>query len=190
MHTVKIFYLNSEEFLIKMGEKRLLEYSEGRVFKSEKRMVQLCLGRFLIKHVLENEYGIHSPVISVQNRKPYLENGDIKFSLSHSKNIIIAAFAHYELGLDIEFMKGRDFESICSYLERKTGNPDADTFYRFWTKYEAGIKLQNDPVSWFSTKLEKDFMLTVCAAQKEDVTPDIRILKLNDAGIISEQRAV
>ena len=88
MHTVKIFYLNSEEFLIKMGKKRLLEYSEGRVFKSEKRMVQFCLGRFLIKHVLENKYGIHSPVISVQNRKPYLENGDIKYVDLSTSNVL------------------------------------------------------------------------------------------------------
>ena len=155
-------------------EKFLLQYSEGRAFKTEKRMVQFCLGRFLLKHVLEHAYGIKSPKIAVQNRKPYVENGDIKFSLSHSKNIIIAAFAPFELGLDIEYMKGRDFDAICNYLERKTGNQDAETFYRFWTKYEAGIKLQSDPVSWFSTKLCNEFMLSVCAAFDTDVTPSIQ----------------
>lgn len=149
MRNVKIYYLNSETF----KTDGLLSFSEGREFKSEKRLRQFCLGRFLIKHVLCSDYGVEAPEIGIKNEKPYLVNGDVYFSLSHSKNIVMAAFAPFEVGLDIEYMKGRDFDAIYRYLERKSERPDPDNFYRFWTKYEAEIKLQSEPVSWFCTKL-------------------------------------
>lgn len=174
MHRVKIFFLNADTFLSAMNTQYLLGFSEGREFKSEKRMKQFCLGRFLLKYVLKKIYKIQEPEIRVKNEKPYLVNGDILFSLSHSKNLIIAAFAPFELGLDVEYMKGRDFESIYRYLKRKSDNPDTDTFYRFWTKYEAEIKLQKEPASWFCTKLKDNFMLSVCAAVKENITPEIQ----------------
>ena len=179
MQQVKIYYLNSNSF----PSEGLSGFSEGRDFKSEKRMRQFCLGRFLIKHVLSSVYGVESPEIALKNKKPYLVDGDVYFSLSHSKNIVMAAFAPFEVGLDIEFMRGRDFEAIYRYLKRRTDDgekPDTETFYRFWTKYEAEIKLQKEPVSWFCTRFFDNFMLSVCAAEDVDVTPEIAKIQASD----------
>lgn len=174
MKNLRIYYVNAEKF----STKDLSVYADGHKFKSEKRLKEYCLGRFLVKYVLSSVYGVNAPEIGVKNRKPYLINGDIYFSLSHSKNIIMCVFAPFDVGLDIEFMKGRDFDSIYRYLERKCEKPDTESFYRFWTKYEAEIKLQKKAISWFCERFLDHFMLSVCAVKKIDVTPEIKEIQL------------
>lgn len=193
MADVKIFYLRTENFLPlldNMPDKEYIKYSEGRIFKTEKRREQFCLGRYLLKQVLEQIYGIISPKIETLDRKPFVADCAVKFNLSHSKNIIMAAFSDIELGLDIEYMKGRDFESILNYLKRTEKNTDIDTFYRFWTKYEAGIKLKKEIGHCYSTKLGKDFMFSVCTESKKPFLPELTELFCADNAVFYRQLTV
>ncbi len=139
---MEIFYIDSDTFLNNINISSLDNFLEEKSFKSDKQKIQFCLGRFLVKYIGVLKYGVENPEIEILDKKPAFKYSDIKFSISHSGNIILAAFDTEPVGVDIEFMKPRKFDEIFKYYKLKIENPDAEYFYRFWTEYEAGIKLQ------------------------------------------------
>ncbi len=57
----------------------------------------------MIRAVLNEFYGINSPVLlKTENGKPYLENDQVHFSLSHTKEKYFLAVAPYPVGIDAE----------------------------------------------------------------------------------------
>jgi 4'-phosphopantetheinyl transferase len=83
--------------------------------------------------------------------KPYLDNIDLTFNISHSGNYIVCAFTRKAcIGIDIEQIKfDMDFQSIArkifseeEYLTfLKMSNKEKPfAFYRYWTRKEAYLK--------------------------------------------------
>lgn len=90
--------------------------------------------------------------------KPYLPQGDIHFSLSHSGHWALLAIAKTELiGVDIEEIKVvRDLLGIAesyyhpdefAYLQTLDEAAQRDSFYRFWTLKEAFLKATGAGIS-------------------------------------------
>ena len=70
------------------------------------------------------------------------------------------------LGLDLEYMKDRDFKSL---LERYNINSDSkDIFYQFWTEYEASIKIQAETKQKLCFKLKDDYMLSLFSSNPDE----------------------
>lgn len=102
------------------------------------------------------------------NGKPYIENSRIHFNLSHSEDKAVYAFAHSEVGVDIELINdtynsdvaARYFSPDENARINKT-NPEqqAAEFYRIWSRKEALIKASGKDLSMgseqFSTLAEK-----------------------------------
>lgn len=160
---MEIFYINSEDFLKTHDTDFLLKYAVGQNFKSMKRFIQYSLGRFLVKSVAQKFYGIKDIEIVVENEKPKFKNGEIFFSISHCGDYIAAAFDKFECGLDIEDMKERDFEALSKRYEKSFQTKE--DFYKFWTQYEAEIKLQNKTQGVYSCVFQDKFMLTAVSAE-------------------------
>lgn len=181
MEKVQVFFINSEEFLKTMDKSYLLSFLDGKDFESKKRIEQFCLGRFLIKHVLEKFYDIKNLEIVIKNKKPCLKDGSVHFSLSHSENIVLCAFSSSPIGADVEFMKDRDIKKLLQRYNLTCETEDKEVFYKFWTEYEAAIKLQSKPHFFKSQKLFENYMLTLCTENSafEDITL-IEINTLND----------
>lgn len=158
---IKVFYFDKNKVINKIPREVLFEYLDGRVFASEKRQIEFCLGRFLIKNVLKNIYDVQNLKIIIKNNKPVLENGGVHFSLSHSKDIVLCAFSYMPVGADVEYMKERDFSELCARYN--LSEISKDSFYDFWTKYEAQIKLQTTPVSVYTEKIFSQYLLSVCS---------------------------
>ncbi|MCD8025142.1 MAG: hypothetical protein LUE64_06360, partial [Candidatus Gastranaerophilales bacterium] len=57
--------------------------------------------KIFLRKILDSFYKITDP-IEIDNGKPYLLNGNLNFSVSHSKNIIAIAFDKDKIGMDIE----------------------------------------------------------------------------------------
>ncbi len=159
---MEIYYINSDEFLKTHDSDFLRKYTDGCEFKSMKRFVQHALGRYLIKTAAQEIYRIENTEITIENDKPKFKHGGICFSISHSGKYIAAAFDRAECGLDIEEMKPRDLEALSKRYEREFTS--TEDFYKFWTEYEAEIKLQQSPQAKYSAVFQKDFMLTVVSA--------------------------
>ncbi len=166
---MEIYYINTDEFLKTRDTDYLLRYAEGREFKSFKRFTQFAMGRFLVKTVAKKLYGLADTEIVIENDKPKFKNGGIFFSISHSGNFVAAAFDTAECGLDIEEMKQRDFEALSARYDREFHT--AEDFYKFWTEYEAEIKLQQKAADSYSCVFRQNFMLTAVSGNKiSDVT--------------------
>lgn len=113
--------------------------TENILFKDELKKRQHYAGKYLLKYVLENEYGIKNFETEIINGKPFLINLPYYYSISHSQNIVGIAFGDKQVGFDIEYnLAERDFEKISKrYGENIKSKKE---FYEFWTKNEAKIK--------------------------------------------------
>lgn len=105
--------------------------------------------------------------IQFDQGKPFIENSrNIKYNISHTAQCAVVAFAHKEIGVDIENYNHKiEYQSILHryfrYESNVYQNIDLQTFYTLWTIKEAyskfskrGIKdIENiDIVSYNHTK--------------------------------------
>ncbi|MBW1295677.1 4'-phosphopantetheinyl transferase family protein [Aquimarina litoralis] len=76
--------------------------------------------------------------------KPYIENCNIHFNISHSENTVVCAFSKKNIGVDIEEINNLDvtmFDNVFSSDEMEKINKDGvSRFYEFWTIKEAVSK--------------------------------------------------
>jgi len=166
---MKIFYVNSEEFLKTHDTDFLRKYSDGQKFTSLKRFTQFSIGRWLVKSVGKDIYGLENTEITIIDNKPEFTTGKIKFSISHSGKYIAAAFDENECGLDIEEMKPRDLTSLSKRYNRNFDS--MEDFYKFWTEYEATIKLHCETNGKYSYPFMRDYFLTVVSASPISSSP-------------------
>jgi phosphopantetheinyl transferase len=91
-------------------------------------------------------------VVSISaSGKPFFENADLHFNVSHSGGVVVAAFSGSPVGIDIEVPgRCRDFSEIA----RRFFHPDEaercsgeDEFLRLWTAKEAMLKLAGTGLS-------------------------------------------
>lgn len=132
----------------------------------DKKKLQSAMGRHLAKEVAKIFYNVEDTEIIVENNKPKFKNSNLCFNISHSNNIVAIAFDAMPLGLDVEYMKERDFKAL---LERyNIDSDDKEFFYQFWTEYEASIKIQAEIKHKFCFKLKDDYMLSLFSSNPED----------------------
>ena len=155
---MQVFYVDTNEYNV---DEKVLEKYKTRKITSKEKELQHLIGRFLLEKVAKEILKIENPEIEIVNKKPRFKNSDIKFSISHSKNIVLIAFDKNPVGADVEEMKERNYKEIFERYNYKGQDISKETFYKFWTEYEAGIKLQGTPKTKISTEIEKNFMLTV-----------------------------
>lgn len=82
------------------------------------------------------------------NDKPYFKDyPDIRFSISHSGNLVVLAMSETEVGIDIEEIKPRNFEAVVNRHfseDEKKEAADLEGFLRVWTRKEAYLKLTGE----------------------------------------------
>lgn len=137
----------------------------SKLKRVEKRKLQSQLGRHLAKQVAEVFYNVENTEIIVENEKPKFKNSDLCFNISHSENIIAVAFDKEQLGLDVEYIKERDFKSLFARFNINSNNKDL--FYQFWTEYEAKIKIQAEIKQKICFKILPDYMLSLFSSNPD-----------------------
>lgn len=106
------------------------------------------LGKVLLQGGLKTYYNITEPEIgTLPNKKPYLKGCHLHFNISHSKDLVVCAFAEYPLGIDVEFNDPKtnyqDFEfqmTANEFQEIENFGDKMKAFFTFWTRKEAVIK--------------------------------------------------
>jgi 4'-phosphopantetheinyl transferase len=126
--------------------------------------------RWLLRTVLARYTGVTANQVRflrTEKGKPYLPQGDIHFSLSHSGHWALLAVAKTELlGVDIEEINTtRDLLSIAenyyhpqefAYLQTLDHAAKSEHFYRFWTLKEAFFKAIGAGISAGLEKIQFD----------------------------------
>jgi 4'-phosphopantetheinyl transferase len=135
-------------------------------FMADKERYILARGvlRQLLSHYLQipsseleffyNEYG-----------KPYLVNTpNIHFNISHAQDIVLLAFSHLLIGVDVEYRARKlDIDSIAQrffhineykVLKELSGLPKQHAFFNAWVAKEAFIKAIGKGLSYDLAKVE------------------------------------
>ena len=123
-----------------------------RFIRKEHTLDYVCNHRF-VRNVLAAYLNILPAEIKfgvTDLGKPYIENIDLFFNVSHSKNqALLAISKDGEVGVDIEYMKDlQDAVTFSNYsfseqekaMIFKNGQIDKDVLFTFWTFKEAYIK--------------------------------------------------
>ena len=176
---MKVFFLKKENFT--PYDKRFLF---GNSFKTEKRNVEFALSRFLLDFVLKNVYNIKNYEIETINKKPKIKNSNVKFSISHSKEVVLVAFSNFEIGADVELIKEIKLDRYSKYFKKNFES--LNNFYDFWTKYEAEIKLQTKANFFKSLIIENEYYLSLCAKEKIKKVEFYKLIKNNNSIAIEE----
>ena len=161
---MKIFYLKISELLKIYTEEEISNYADTHEIKSSKRFIQHCAGRFLIKNVFKKIYNVQDPQIYIYNKKPKLKNGEIHFSLAHSADYVIGVFDNSPCGIDLEYMRPVNL-NLLSKRYNKSFKTSED-FYKFWTKYEAAIKLGTKAEFEYISTFKNEYTLTLLSSDK------------------------
>lgn len=137
----------------------------------EFKKLQSKIGYKIVDYVGEKVFNISDRTIIKINNKPQFQYSDIEFNISHSNKIVATAFDQFPIGIDVEFMKERDFEKLGKHYGINTS--DKTEFYKKWTQLEAEIKLQAEVKQSYTKELEKEYMLTISSSSDDEILPEI-----------------
>lgn len=161
---MKIFYIDIEKFKVTHNKNFLLSFADKN-FNTKKRFYQYSIGRYLVKSIAQNVYNIENTDITTEeNGKPVFKNSSLCFSISHSKNIVVACFDKFPCGIDIEYIKPRNLEKLSEFFDRKFNS--LEDFYKFWTFKEASYKLNNNLETQYFTKFQNEYYLSIVSSNK------------------------
>lgn len=129
----------------------LSEYRRERINAAKipiKKQQGICAELLLYQALKKAAPGVAlPPEISVNEYgKPYLKNGNIFFSLSHSENLAFCALSEHELGADVQRVQPYDRRLAMRFFTSGEIRyieccPDMDrAFIRVWTLKESYIK--------------------------------------------------
>lgn len=144
--------------------------------KDEKQK-QHNAGRYIIEYAAKHVYNIENSEIEIINKKPKFKYSNISFSISHSKDIAAVCFSNDAVGLDVEQIIHRNFEKISKRMNFPLKEHTIEEFYRNWTLYEAGIKLQDKVQSSKTIVFLDNYILSVVSSQKEELNLNVTFLK-------------
>ena len=113
---------------------------------------QLSLGaELLLRYALRREGlgGVPIEFTYGAQGKPYLKDGGVYFSLSHSGEYVLCALAPCEVGCDVEQIAPIDLKLARRFFSRgeyddiaaqPTENAQRELFFRYWTLKESFLK--------------------------------------------------
>jgi phosphopantetheinyl transferase len=125
-----------------------------------------------------------------KNDKPYFKDyPEIRFSLSHSGDIVLLAIGKTEIGIDIEKIRNLDYSSLSDRYFAEGEKAEIKTledYFRVWTRKEAYLKLtsegikglaqcdtskpvtfEGDTIVFTPVDIFKDYMCTIAAPKQE-----------------------
>lgn len=111
------------------------------------------LGELLVRREISKRTGLAEKDVIInrtENGKPYCENAEMHFSISHCKDLVVCVVHRFPVGVDIEFIRPLDLRVTrfaCTHKDLEFINSAEDEgekerrFFKLWTAKEAYIKL-------------------------------------------------
>ncbi|MGN1231626.1 MAG: 4'-phosphopantetheinyl transferase family protein [Anaerotignum sp.] len=152
----EILYINvgilKEEALFAQGMSLISAERKEKILQFQNpSTVRLSLGAGVLLRIALEKCGLSDKIEQIQTGpygKPYLQQEDFHFSLSHSGDYAICAFSHVQIGADLQQIKEkiplRTRKILSStekaYLEKLPDTERIQAFYRLWAMKESLIK--------------------------------------------------
>ncbi len=121
-------------------------------YSHNKNLQRSILGELLARYYFTTKIKVQSNKIEFnlgEKGKPFLENSDIHFNISHSGDWVVAAFSIRNIGIDIELIREPNYNVAKRFFSSVEINQlnfinDSDKkknlFFDFWTIKESYLK--------------------------------------------------
>lgn len=138
-------------------ELKYIEYDENLSSRG-RRELEHAVAYSLLNDMLFRHFGIANPsILKNENGKPYIENGGVHFSLSHTAGLVVCVVADTPVGVDCERIDAKSEADMQKFANRyfveneinmlKDGGYSPLDFYKIWTGKEAVIKKRGSNMS-------------------------------------------
>ncbi len=177
-----VSFLNDNELFLRAYN----TVSEQRRIKTDKlklkgdKMLSLCAELLLIAALNDKGINYIDVKINRNNAKPYIEDKDIYFNISHSGEYAICAVSYENIGCDIEKISDFNIKTAEKFFSKKETDiikseldydKRKELFYRFWTAKESYVKYLGTglktPFDSFCADLEKQIIKNTDVKIKE-----------------------
>ncbi len=120
--------------------------------KLPKKQKEFLITRTLTRTILADFLNCTNKELIFENSpngRPQLKNFAIDFNISHSHNLVFLALSESKIGIDIEFIKKRNYLEFAQrfyapeefeFLNKLSPEKQKEHFYILWTQKEALIK--------------------------------------------------
>ena len=152
---------------VKVPDRKILERFQYKNFSDADKLKEHCLSYYLLDKILRDNYNVENRELEFISQKPYLKSREIHFSISHSRNFIAIAISSYNCGIDIEFIKERDFVKIAKRMKFEECS-SLENFYKKWTEYEAAYKL-NDEYKKIKHYNYENYMISAVSTSNNEI---------------------
>lgn len=133
--TIENFLLSANETL----KNRISRY------KKQNDLKRSALGYYLVAKAYKELTGsVAPPILFTDSGKPYFNDNNIHFSISHSNNLAVCVLNDKEIGIDtekIETFNPKLIDRICMDEEKQYIGNSSERFFEIWTAKEAYSKL-------------------------------------------------
>ncbi|MBK3493789.1 4'-phosphopantetheinyl transferase superfamily protein [Viridibacillus sp. YIM B01967] len=124
---------------------------KAKNYKHFKDSVRTIIGELLVYYVYHQnhmEKEINIPLVILRNEygKPYCNEVNFHFNVSHAGSWVVCIVDTKQVGIDIELMTNIDYEALISLFhsfesqQMKATTSKKDYFYNLWTIKESVIK--------------------------------------------------
>jgi 4'-phosphopantetheinyl transferase len=144
-----VFLLKKKELLSKLPSILIEKFNN---YTHNKNLQRTIFGELLIRFYIGLKTNLDSRnlIFSIGEKgKPYLQNSNIHFNISHSGDWVVAAFSEKEIGIDIELIREPNYNVVKRYFSEKEilninsiTNPERkkNIFFDYWTIKESYLK--------------------------------------------------
>lgn len=169
---VKVFYLDLTNYKFNFSHLDNLVEDRKLYVKSirnKKRKDQSLVVWKLLEYAINNAFGSVNVQFFNDNGKWVDKNGKIKFSLSHSNNLVAVAVSDDEIGVDVEMVSDKILKLKSKFNLSKTEQNIEEYLTIKWTEKESLYKANN--MGDFITKAVLDkhnkYFISVCCKEKK-----------------------
>lgn len=153
IYAIKILPLIKDEvFYDMMNIVSIDKQNRIRKFFNYKDRIRSLLGDILVRYGLCKSYGFKNSEINFKVNeygKPFIEDSNIEFNISHSGQWVVAVLNDSAVGIDVEEITPIDFtiaKRFFSYDENKVlddleGLEKRDKFFDYWAIKESYVKM-------------------------------------------------
>lgn len=134
-----------------------------------------------VKQKLKEKFNITDfRILKTEKGKPYIENENIFFNITHSGNLKAVAIGQSKVGIDAEFLRKPNLKVAKRFTKPEQDyileNDSDNRFFEIWTKKEAYLKYKGVGLSYgldkfnvlempsmFKTFEMDGYIITVCS---------------------------
>ncbi len=162
---MKIYYAHIENYdsrFFELALEKLPPQKQEAIRKIKHKMTaqESILGWTMVFEAFKKYSNIEPQLVFSENGKPYFENTQFYFNISHSDGTVCAAVAKCEIGIDVQrikpaslAMKNRVLSSGEFQAVGQSDNPD-ERFIDFWSKKESYLKYTGQGIAQDLKKLD------------------------------------